>query len=240
MEENKKRKRYLMQFDETLDGNSIEAISLVEKPAVEEFLVALSEQKPVDLATVSTEKRIVCSVILKPDMPILRIDEATGEEYEIIFDAPTIEKMAYSYLKNNRANNVTVEHTEGHVNNVYLAESWIVSDKPELDKSVALGLGKQKPGTWVGTMSLKNNSEMWNLVKEGRLQGFSIEAILGHKLIKASATEPTEEELELSREGKTIEELKFILAEYLETITSVDSTYEGQPASGSITSPAVM
>jgi hypothetical protein len=69
---------------------------------------------------------------------------------------------------------------------VFLAETWIVED-PEKDKSAIWDLNLPA-GTWAGVMKV-DNEEVWEDVKLGKYQGFSVEV---------TAT-PKEEEEELSQ-----------------------------------------
>jgi hypothetical protein len=102
----------------------------------------------------------------------------------VTFTKETVEKIAQKYIKDNNANNITLEHAQS-VNNVSLVESWIV-ESSVYDKSKAYGL-TVKPGTWMGVFSLENNKELWNdYVKTGLVKGISLEGLFTHELIKAS------------------------------------------------------
>ena len=70
--------------------SGIEAISLVESPAIEEDFIALKSQE-VKLAEVSNEKRILMGALLVPNKPIYR--KSGEEEYYIYFSKKTIEKV---------------------------------------------------------------------------------------------------------------------------------------------------
>jgi hypothetical protein len=247
MEENKKkRKVYSMTIDETDEQSGVFAISLVDMPAIEENWVSLSKQHIIELK--ETAKRIVTGPVLIPGKQILRVDESTGEEYYITFDEQTIEKASQLYLKRGLAHSTTLEH-QVPVEDVYMVESWIVKD-PAKDKSLAL-LGKEYPvGSWIASLKIENNEIYNQFVQSGKVSGFSIEALLGHKRINASAatsegsdtgSEGSKEENsseERSKEEKLIEALKSILFEYLETNTSITSTNAGTFGSGSIITDA--
>ena len=151
----------------------IQAISLVESPAIESDFIALSKQKvEVELATVSKEKRIVMGPALIPEKPILRIDPATEEEYYIYFSKDTIRKGAEMYLMAERQKQATLEHAEA-VEGVCLVESWIVEDT-EKDKSAVYGM-EQKPGTWMVSLKVQDDDLWEDYVKTGKVKGFSIE-----------------------------------------------------------------
>jgi hypothetical protein len=151
----------------------IQAISLVENPAIESDFIALSKQGvEVKLATVSEEKRIVMGAALIPEKPILRIDQATDEEYYIYFTKETIRKGAEMYLMAERQKEATLEHAAA-VDGVCLVESWIVEDSAK-DKSAFYGM-EQKPGTWMVSLKIEDDVLWEEYVKTGRVKGFSIE-----------------------------------------------------------------
>jgi len=182
----KRKKVYEMQIDEMDNQSGVFAISLVSDPAIEENWVYLSKQKAVDLAQISPDKRLLLGPVLVPSKLIPRIDEETGEEYDITFTPETIEKAAHLYMQRQMNNNATLEHS-ADVEDISTVESWIIAD-PEKDKSVKFGMSYPK-GTWMAMMKV-NNSEIWNdFVKTGKIKGFSIEGMLGHELVKASKFE---------------------------------------------------
>ena len=84
----------LILGDDELTG--IEAISIVENPAIEEDFIALKNEI-VKLAEVDKEKRILIGALLIPNKPIYRKNEK--EEYYIYFSRDTVRKASQKYLK---------------------------------------------------------------------------------------------------------------------------------------------
>ena len=154
----------------------IEAISVVENPAIEEDFIALKSQE-FKLAEVDKEKRILMGALLIPNKPIYR---RNGEdEYYIYFSKDTVLKASQMYLMQGKQNNSTLEH-QYQINGLSLVESWIVEDKVH-DKSVKYGMNLPL-GTWVGAVKV-NNDEIWNeFVKTGKVKGFSIEGYFADKM----------------------------------------------------------
>ena len=154
----------------------IEAISVVESPAIEEDFVALKSQE-FKLAEVDKERRILMGALLIPNKPIYR---RNGEdEYYIYFSKDTVLKASQMYLMNSKQNNATLEH-QYEINGLSLVESWIVEDKVH-DKSVKFGMDLPL-GTWVGSVKV-NNDKIWNaFVKTGKVKGFSIEGYFADKM----------------------------------------------------------
>jgi len=176
-----------------LDDNEesgIEAISIVESPAIESDFVALKSDE-VKLAEVDTEKKILMGALLIPNKPIYRKTE--GEEYYIYFSKDTVLKASQRYLTNGYQGNSTLEHSD-NLQGLTLVESWIVEDD-KFDKSRKYDMNVQI-GTWMGTVKV-NNEEVWNdYVKTGKVKGFSIEGFFADK-IKASEMKKEEQEADL-------------------------------------------
>lgn len=154
----------------------IEAISVVENPAIEEDFIALKSQE-FKLAEIDKEKRLLMGALLIPNKPIYR---RNGEdEYYIYFSKDTVLKASQMYLMQGKQNNSTLEH-QYEINGLSLVESWIVEDKVH-DKSVKYGMDLPL-GTWVGSVKV-NNDEIWNeFVKTGKVKGFSIEGYFADKM----------------------------------------------------------
>jgi hypothetical protein len=154
----------------------IEAISVVENPAIEEDFVALKSQE-FKLAEIDGERRILMGALLIPNKPIYR---RNGEdEYYIYFSKDTVLKASQMYLMNSKQNNSTLEH-QHQLEGLSLVESWIVEDKVH-DKSVKYGMDLPL-GSWVGSVKV-NNDQIWNeFVKTGKVKGFSIEGYFADKM----------------------------------------------------------
>jgi hypothetical protein len=163
-------------LDEEQEDSGIDAISIVESPAIESDFVALNNQE-IKLAEVDKEKKILLGALLIPNKPIFR----NGDEgdYYIFFSKETIVKASQMYLKNGYQNNSTLEHKDT-LKGLTLVESWIVEDKVN-DKSRKYGLDVPV-GTWMGAVKV-NNDEIWNeYVKSGKVKGFSIEGYFADKM----------------------------------------------------------
>jgi hypothetical protein len=162
-----------------LDENSvegIEAISIVENPAIEEDFIALNSQE-IQLAEVDKDKQILVGALLVPNKPIYR--RKGDDEYYIYFSKDTIRKAAEMYLIKGNQNNSTLEH-HYKLSGLSLVESWIVEDDVH-DKSRKYDM-EVPVGTWMGVVKV-NNSEVWNdFVKTGKVKGFSIEGYFVDKM----------------------------------------------------------
>jgi len=182
-------------IDETKVEEGIDAISLVEYPAIEENFVALSKQE-VHLKTIDEEKRIIIGLALIPDLEIYR--KQGDYEYNIIFSKETVRKASELYMKRLKVHNSTLEHKE-KTDGVFTIESWIVEDTKN-DKTNIYGLNANV-GSWAVVQKVEND-DVWNDIKLGKYKGFSIEGIFSER-----------EELtkQLTEEEKLIEQIKEVL-----------------------------
>ena len=182
-------------LDENDDLAGIEAISVVENPAIEEDFIALKAEE-IKLAEVDKEKRILMGAALIPNKPIYR---RNGEnEFYIFFSKETVLKASQLYLKRGNQGEATLEHQE-KIKGLTVVESWLIEDEVH-DKSRKYGL-KMPIGTWMVSMKV-DNDEIWNdYVKTGKVKGFSIEGYFADKL------ERPKEANKLSAEDKQAEDL---------------------------------
>jgi len=174
-------------LDEMQDMMGIQAISIVESPAIEENFVALKTQE-VQFAKQDEEKRILLGAALIPNKPIYR--RAGEEEFYVYFTKDTIRRASEMFFQNGNQNQSTLEH-QAELKGLSVVESWIVEDEQK-DKSRIYGL-EMPVGTWMVSMKV-NNDDIWtNYVKTGKVKGFSIEGYFVDKVNFASQ-EMTEEE----------------------------------------------
>ena len=175
----------------------VEAVSLVNSPAIESDFIALNNQE-IKLAEINKEKRLLMGALLIPNKPIYR--KNGKEEYYIFFSKKTVARASQMYLQNGNQSQSTLEHDKV-LSGLTLVESWIVEDKVH-DKSVKYGMDLPL-GSWVGSVKV-DNDEIWNnYVKSGKVRGFSIEGMFADKL---------ESKADLSAEDKLINELKKALS----------------------------
>ena len=187
----------------------IDAISIVEHPAIEENFVALNNQKEYKLAEADTDKRLLTGALLVPNKTIYRKDG--DDEYYIYFTRETVRKASEMFLMNGYQNNSTFEHRL-ELSGLSLVESWIVEDEVK-DKSQIYDMDLPL-GTWVGTMKV-TNEEVWkDFVKTGKVKGFSIEGYFVEKSKKEELSKEIEAGLELLKIKQMILEAETNLESY--------------------------
>ena len=165
---------------DNLDENGVDAISVVESPAIESNFVALSSE--VKLAEVDKEKKILMGAVLIPNKPIYRRGEDGNDDYYIYFSKDTIRKASELFFKKGNQSESTLEHNV-KLNGMTIVESWIVEDKDK-DKSAIYGLDAPV-GSWVASVKV-DNDEVYQLAKQGKVNGFSIEGFFADKSVEQS------------------------------------------------------
>jgi hypothetical protein len=185
-------------LDEAAIDAGVNAISIVEQPAIESDFIALSKDVEVKFAEVDNEKRILMGAALIPNKTIFR---RNGEdEFYVYFSKDTIRRASQLFLKTGSQSKSTLEH-QMKIEGLTVVESWIVDDS-EKDKSAFYGLS-MPVGTWMVSVKV-DNEEIWtDFVKTKKVKGFSIEGYFADKT-ELKAVEPNEEDV-------LIEKIKGIL-----------------------------
>jgi len=116
------------------------------------------------------EKRIVIGPAMVPDLKIFRKDK-NGDPYYVVFKKDTIKMIMEKYMRNKYIDNNDTEHNGKVAEDVYVIESWIKEDNE--DKSNKYGFENLPIGTWFVSMKVRNE-EVWKMVKEKKLNGFSV------------------------------------------------------------------
>ena len=161
-------------IEKDLDG--IDAVSLVDAPAIEENFIALNKEYKMDLAEVDADKRILMGAALIPNKQIYR--KNGKDEFYVFFSEATVKQASELFLKNGNQSNATLEH-KAKFDGATVVESWII-DNPDMDKSKQYGFSLPK-GTWMISMKIEDD-KVWADVKEGKYKGFSIEGFFADKL----------------------------------------------------------
>lgn len=177
-----------LKLTENEKGQGISAISLVRYPAIEQRWIAFSEgqmefamPKNLKFKTVDEEQRILVGPAMIPDKLIYRIDDEGAESF-VFFKEGTIRELSERFLIQGKQSFLTLEH-EATLNDLSVVESWIVEDSKK-DKSAIYGFNLPV-GTWFVKVKVLSD-EIWNLVKSGDVQGFSVEGVFAREIIKQS------------------------------------------------------
>jgi hypothetical protein len=193
-------------IDENEEFSGIEAISVVESPAIEEDFIALKNEDKIRLAEVSKEKRLLIGGALIPDRPIYR--KNGDHEFYIYFSKETVAKASQMFLQAGNQGQATMEHATEKLEGMTVVESWIIEDEVH-DKSRKYSLD-MPIGTWM--ISIKcTNDDIWNnYVKKNKIKGFSIEGYFIDRLSERPKDKQTDK---LSQEDKLLNEIIDVLKE---------------------------
>ena len=167
--------------EEQQEEFGIQAISLVQFPAFEDDanFVFFNKNHNLTFAKIDEEKRLLIGCALVPEKKIPRMDQETGQEYDVYFSKETIKQASELFLKHNKQNEHTLEH-QTEIDGLSVVESWIVDDD-KLDKSRLFNFNVPV-GSWMVSVKV-DNDEIWNQVKEKSVKGFSIEGFFVDKIV---------------------------------------------------------
>ena len=160
----------LAVFDETDPEFGLKMISLVENPAIGFTAIKMSEHKEVKLSIQNEDQQIIFTPVLIPNQLIYRKTE--NEEFNLTFDAGTIERVAIKWAKDNLSNVADIDHSGKLIEGVTFYESFIKGSRV---KSVE-GFDELPDGTWFVTGKV-TNPDTWKLIKEDKIKGVSIDGI---------------------------------------------------------------
>ncbi len=185
------------------------SISLVKDPAYKSLFIQLSAQQQkekiknlIQFKTVDEKEHLLIGVVLKADVPIYRSEN--GFEFNVIFPAETIKKVAYNFFKKDYHKNSTIEHDkEQIIKGIAFVESWLVRD-PKKDIAAFYDIKVDK-GDWLVGMKVDEQKVWDDYIETGVVKGFSIDAF-----VKLKEVEPTEK-VEMS----VVKTLKKISADFL-------------------------
>lgn len=156
--------------------HAIQAIALVENPAIEEDFIYLSIEgkKAKSNIFLAEEKGIIYSPVLIPEQRIKRVTDS-GEVYEIFFSKETIEEAAHDMMKaKTPLSEFNEEHTDKVINQTNVVELWIVDD-PKQDKATKLGFDVVA-GTLMAGIKV-DDEETRQKIKDKKIKGISIEGL---------------------------------------------------------------
>ena len=155
------------------DETGLDAISLVQHPAIEvDFLCFNEDTKKIDFSA-DEDKHILTAVALRADHPIYR---RNGDyEYWVIFTKDVIRKLVTKYAKNNLFNSVNIEHNDySFVKSAYMIESYIVDKARGIVPSEFKDI---EDGSWIVSYYIDDES-LWNVLKNtDALNGLSVQGL---------------------------------------------------------------
>ena len=167
---------YMLEISDDLnDDAEVQFVALVDRPAIQKNWNAFKNEQKFQI--VSEDKRIISGCAMLADTPIFRSDASFGDYY-VAFSKDTITKIVQKYFKKGYQNNVNLMHDPNQVETgVTMFESFI-SDKSRGIEPMK-GFEDAPDGSWFVSMLVENDA-VWQQVKEGKINGFSIEGIFNY------------------------------------------------------------
>ena len=130
-----------------------------------------------NFAIQSEEERIISGPLMLADTPIYRNDD--NGEYYVVFTKDTIKKIAQRFFKKGYQSNVNLMHDQGNLTEgMTMFESWIKDDKRGI--KAMKGFEDVPDGSWFGSFKV-DNDEVWQMVKDGKVRGFSVEGQFNYR-----------------------------------------------------------
>jgi hypothetical protein len=186
---NKKLPLYKLVINDT-EESGVDMVSFVNAPAIEEEFMVFEKDEPFTFAK-DEKRRIVTGAMMIPNKPIYR--NTDGEEFMVMFDEDTVEKIAQKFFKQSNSNNVNTNH-ETKVDGVYMFESFITDKHRGI--SPPKNYSKVANGSWFASYKI-DNEEVWKSVEDGTFKGFSVEGMFNRVPMKMKK-ELTEIEKEIN------------------------------------------
>jgi len=186
--------------------NGMFRISLVAAPAIEENFIHFKDEK-IEFFK-DEDKRQVVGPIMIPNKPIYRRNSDVGEYY-IRFTEKAIDDIMYKYSKDGKFNLFNIEHTDQNFDGVTMLEIW----KKESDADKSSKYGYDLPDGTVFVKAQIEDESLWSSIKDGEINGFSIE-------IKADIKNSKQEEMSEFKFGV---ELGKIEAKYEAEVAKLNS-----------------
>ena len=163
----KKLPTFKLVINDTEDSG-VDVVSFVDQPAIEQDFMVFSEHMKYKA---DPSRRIVTGAMMVADTPIYRNNG--GEEFNVVFEKDTIEKIAQKFFKQGHINNVNLMH-EANTDGVYMFESFITDSSRGMQ--APKGYPKVPDGSWFGSYKIENE-QVWQRVLDGTFKGFSIEGM---------------------------------------------------------------
>lgn len=161
-------------------------------------MLPFSKQKFQDM---DYERHLVTAPVMLAETKIPRFNPELGKYY-VKFSKETIEKMMRKYFKENKIHKVNVNHDPTQQKDgIYMMESYVVGDRTSSKLFPDL-----PDGSWVATFYV-DNEDVWEKIKEGEYNGFSLEGYFIEKY-EDEMIDKIEQQLESIINSKDSDETK--------------------------------
>jgi len=161
---------FYLDFDFDDFASGIDAIALVDYPAVERNFLCFKNERA--KFAFDDAKHLISGVVALADVPIYRYDDKKGE-YFIVFKKEVVRKMMEQFFKKGLISSVNLQHDEREkIEDVYLVESYLKDSERGI---VPIEFADVPDGSWIATYKV-DNLELWSQITKGDdLNGFSLQ-----------------------------------------------------------------
>ena len=169
---------YNVTIEDKEDG--MYCISLVDDPAVEKQYMLFNNNKQSQLFQIqNADEQIIMGVVMRADYPIYRCDNQLGEYY-VTYSKNTIKQMAEKYLQDDKQHYFSFNHNGKPLSNIYLQQLFIKDIEKGINPN---GFEDIEDGSLFATLKVEDN-ELWDEIKHGNYQGFSLEGYFSYNINK--------------------------------------------------------
>ena len=212
---------FKVKYEEETDGD-LYGISIVDDPANGFDFIAMSKKMEIKLAT-DQKKKILYGIVLRPEQKIYREFE-DGTPFQLMFDAPTIERFSQDFMMKGYQKNTTFNHEDNNwLEGTTVVENWIVMDKGN-DKGSAIGLPVEN-GDWC--IGMKLSEQLWSeYIETGKAKGFSIDSFVQFEKInmKKNCGDCLTQDIELNSRENNKEENMSMLKKLIKLLSNEEVT----------------
>ena len=164
------------------DSAEVSYVALVDAPAIKKDFIVFNEEEKISFAVQNEDMRIITGALMIPQQLIYRNNKALGEHY-VKFTTDTIKQIAIKFAKKGYHNNVNLMHDEAlKMQGVTMFESFISDSNRGIKPMQAFN--DLPNGTWFGSFYVENE-DVWQLVKQGKVKGFSVEGMFDYEQPKS-------------------------------------------------------
>ena len=183
-------KYYYIDINDTELG--LQAISLVDKPAIEQNFLLFSDEH-ICFAK-DDEKQIISGPALIAEMPIYR-RRPDGSKYYVVFQKDVIKQLVERFSKQGKMNSVDLQHNGKLISGIYMIESYFINDARGIRPKEFADI---EDGSWIVSYYVEDES-LWDKIKNGNdLNGFSI-SCMANLIEKFEKQEPDTPEDEINK-----------------------------------------
>jgi hypothetical protein len=217
------------------DETGVDYNAFVDTPAHLKSFLAFNKAMPYEF---KEEQRIVTGVMMSANTLIYRNSPDIGE-HQVFFDVPTIKQIVLKFFKNSFGNNVNRMHdNRDTVKGAIMFESYLIDKEKGINPPLAFAKQNLQDGTWIASYKIEDN-QLWNEVKSGKFQGFSVEGIFERMQVNLKSNNKQKmkrEKVTLASFFKKYFEADEVVAEVelsFTDVTAIDGTvlsYEGELA----------